>query len=48
VDSDDLGAIIAGWLMLDCGSCGGRDLNGDGNVNLADVARFTDARWAGV
>lgn len=38
IDIDDLAIIAPYRLQSDCGSCGGADLTGDGNVNLADFA----------
>ncbi|MCF7958573.1 MAG: hypothetical protein K9M57_09020, partial [Phycisphaerae bacterium] len=36
-------AVLAGqWLETDCGACGGVDLSGDGNVDLTDLAKFSE------
>jgi hypothetical protein len=40
VDMDDLAVIVVRWLDLGCGRCSGADLSGDGNINLADFAKF--------
>ncbi|MHC4722180.1 MAG: putative Ig domain-containing protein, partial [Planctomycetota bacterium] len=47
VDLDDLGVIVAWWLQIDCGECGGGDLGGDGNINLTDFATFAKTGLVG-
>ena len=47
VDLDDLGVILGWWLEVDCGECGGGDLSGDGNINLADFAKFAKTGLVG-
>jgi len=47
VDLDDLVVIVARWLELGCGQCGGADLSGDGSVNLADFAKFAQTGLVG-
>ena len=36
----DLTAFAGRWLDTDCGTCGGTDLNNDGDVNMQDWAIF--------
>jgi hypothetical protein len=37
----DLANFAAQWLEAGCGSCGGADLNGDGDVDMEDMATFS-------
>lgn len=48
---EDFGYLAARWLVMDCqatGGCGGADLDGSGQVNLADLERFVDVWLAGL
>ena len=40
VDLDDFAAFGNYFQQTNCGKCGGADLTGDGNVDLADLHRF--------
>jgi hypothetical protein len=35
---EDLLGFAAQWLALNCGLCGGADLDGDANVTISDFA----------
>lgn len=48
---EDFGYLAARWLVTDCqtaGGCGGADMDGSGEVNLADLERFVDVWLAGL
>ncbi|HML73064.1 MAG TPA: GLUG motif-containing protein [Anaerohalosphaeraceae bacterium] len=48
---EDFGYLAARWQMTDChatSGCGGADLDGSGQVNLADLERFVDVWLAGL
>ena len=36
----DLANFASRWLDFDCGTCGGTDLNGDGDTDMEDMAIF--------
>ncbi len=40
VDLVDFCLFAAQWRQADCGTCGGADLTGDGQVQLGDLAQF--------
>ncbi len=40
----ELGAFVEHWLGSGCGTCGGADLSGDGNVDFKDFAMLA-ANW---
>jgi hypothetical protein len=44
VDFVDFAMFAPYWQEKDCGSCGGADLTGDGNVDLNDLREFV-ANW---
>ncbi|MCP4707259.1 MAG: hypothetical protein GY869_01425, partial [Planctomycetes bacterium] len=48
IDELDFITFILYWLETGCGRCGGADLTGEGNVDLADVAKFGALWQAGV
>jgi hypothetical protein len=43
----DLAIIADRWMEQGCGSCGGADLTGDGNVDQADLARLAE-KWLSI
>lgn len=48
---EDFGYLAVRWQMTDClatGGCGGADLDGSGQVNLADLELFVDVWLAGL
>ncbi len=48
---EDFGYLAVQWQMIDCqatGGCGGADLDGSGQVNLADLELFVDVWLAGL
>jgi hypothetical protein len=44
VDYEDFALVSKRWQDTNCGTCGGADLTGDGNVNMADVLKIA-ANW---
>jgi hypothetical protein len=44
VDIEDLGEFVQYWLWQNCGTCGGADFSGDGDVDFKDFALFA-ADW---
>jgi len=40
VEWDDFAIFALYWGMIDCGDCGGADLNGDNNVDMLDILEF--------
>jgi hypothetical protein len=48
IDLADLALLITYWPQFNCGSCGGADLTGDGNVDKDDVHRFIDIFLSGL
>ena len=47
VDMGDYSVVAKHWLNNDCGTCGGADLTGDGQVELIDLLDFTEL-WLAV
>jgi O-glycosyl hydrolase len=47
VDFNDLAIFSDYWLQTGCGSCGGVELTGDGNINLDDLSKFASNWLAG-
>jgi hypothetical protein len=48
---EDFSYLAARWLVMDCqatGGCGGADMDGSGEVNLADLEQFVDVWLAGL
>ena len=48
IDGFDFITFILYWLDTGCGRCGGADLTGEGDVDLADFAEFASLWQAGV
>ena len=44
IDMEDLKEFVEHWLDSGCGTCGGADLSGDGDVDFKDFAMFA-ANW---
>jgi hypothetical protein len=44
IDMEDLEEFVEHWLDSGCGTCGGADLSGDGDVDFEDFALFA-ANW---
>jgi len=47
VDLVDIAVFAQKWLEIDCGQCGGADLNCDGDVNLPDFGQVAENWFVG-